>query len=115
MISFFSLCYQLTGKDTEHCISHDLVIVKLAARGLLLSDLKLILSNLSDCQQYVKMNPIQINFMKIISSVPQSPILGPIYFNLSIKDLFFFTEIFFPSMILPTIIRYQLGKRFLNW
>ena len=41
---------QLTGKDTEHCISHDFVIVKLAARGLFLSDLKLILSNSSDCQ-----------------------------------------------------------------
>ena len=32
------------------------------------------------------------NYQKIISSVPQESILGPIFFNLSINDLFFFVS-----------------------
>ena len=36
------------------CILHDLVIAKLAAYSLSLSDLKLMLSYLSHCQQCVK-------------------------------------------------------------
>ena len=73
-------------------ISHDLIIAKLAADGVSLSDLKLTLSHLSDRQQCVKINNIDSNFIKIISPVPQGSILRPILFNLSINDLFSFIE-----------------------
>ena len=68
------------------------MIAKLAACGLSLSNLKLILSYLSDCQLCIKLSNIQSKFIKISSSVSESSILGQIYFNFSINDLFFFTK-----------------------
>ena len=60
--------------------------------NLSLSDLKLIISYLSDRQQCVKINNIHSNFIEVISSVPQGSVLGPIFFKPSINDLFFFVE-----------------------
>ena len=69
-----------------------MIIAKLAADGVCLSDLKLILSHLSKRQQCVEINNIHSNFMKVISAVLQGSILEPILCNFSINDLFFFTE-----------------------
>ena len=43
-------------------------------------------------KQYVKINNTYSDYNEIISGVPQSSILEPFLFNLSINDLFFFIE-----------------------
>ena len=51
-----------------------------------------IYSYLSNQKQCVRINNKFSNYQKIILSVPQGSILGPIFFNLSINDLFFFVS-----------------------
>ena len=72
------------------CIPHDLLIAKLAAYGLSEEALMYILSYLSNRKQCVRINDTYSEFENIIMGVPQGSILGPLLFNLSIKDLFFF-------------------------
>ena len=49
-----------------------------------------ILSYLSNRKQCVRINDTYSEFENIITGVPQGSILGPLSFNLSINDLFFF-------------------------
>ena len=72
------------------CIPHDLLIAKLAAYGLSEEALMYILSYLSNRKQCVRINDTYSEFEYIITGVPQGSILGPLLFNLSINDLFFF-------------------------
>ena len=71
------------------CIAHDLLIAKLAAYGFSDTALRYIYSYLSNRKQCVRINNTYSSYQKIISGVPQGSILGPIFFNLSINDLFF--------------------------
>ena len=71
-------------------IPHDLLIAKLAARGLSKEALIYILSYLSNRKQCVRINDTYSEFENIITGVPQGSILGPLLFNLSINDLLFF-------------------------
>ena len=74
------------------CISLDLIIAKLAAYGLDDTALKLVFSYLNNRQQCVGINNTYSNFEDIISGVPQGSIVGPLLFDFSINDLFFFIE-----------------------
>ena len=74
------------------CIPHDMIIAKLAAYGFKRETLRLIYSYLKGRKQCVKINNAYSDYNEIISGVPQGSILGPVYFNLSINDLFFFIE-----------------------
>ena len=74
------------------CIAHDLLIAKLAAYGFSDTALRYVYSYLSNQKQCVRINNMYSNYQKIISGVPQGSISGPIVFNLSINDLFFFVS-----------------------
>ena len=75
------------------CIPLDLIIAELEAYGIQRVTLRLIYSYLKGSKQYVKINNTYSDYNEIISGVPQSSILGPILFNFSINDLFFFIDI----------------------
>ena len=72
------------------CIPQDLLIAKLAAYDLSEEALMYILSCLSNSKQCVRINDTYSEFENIITGVAQGSILGPLLFNLSINDLFFF-------------------------
>ena len=74
------------------CISHDLIIAKLAAYSLDDTTLQLILSYLKNRKQCVRINNTYSNFENIITGVPQGSIVGPLLFDFSINDLFFFIQ-----------------------
>ena len=74
------------------CISHDLIIAKLAAYGLDDTALQLIFSYLKNRKHCVRINNTYSNFENIITGVPQGWIVGPLLFDFSINDLFFFIE-----------------------
>ena len=54
--------------------------------------LKLIFSYLKNRKQCVRINNTYSNFENIITGVPQGSIVGPLLFDFSINDLFFFIE-----------------------
>ena len=72
------------------CIPHDLIIAKLSAYNFSDEALSYIYSYLTNRRQCVHINNIHSQLETIISGVPQGSNLGPILFNLSINDLFFF-------------------------
>ena len=72
------------------CIPHDLIIAKLSAYNFSDGALSYIYSYLTNRRQRVRINNTHSQLEAIISGVPQGSILGPILFNLSINDLFFF-------------------------
>ena len=71
------------------CISHDLLIAKLAAYGFHLNALRLLHSYLSDRYQRVRVNSNYSSWSGIICGVLQGSILGPLLFNIYLSDLFF--------------------------
>ena len=74
------------------CLAHDLLIAKLVAYGFSDTALRYIYWYLSNRKQCVRINNKFSNYQKIISGVPQGSILGPIFFNLSTNDIFFFVS-----------------------
>ena len=73
-----------------HCIAHNLLIAKFAAYDFSNTALRYVYSYLYNRKQCVRINNAYSNYQKIISGVPQGSIFGPIFFKLSINDLFFF-------------------------
>ena len=63
------------------CISHDLIIAKLAAYNIDDTALKLIFSYLKNRKQCVRINNTYSNFENIITGVPQGSIVGPLLFD----------------------------------
>ena len=72
------------------CTPHDLIIAKLSAYNFSDEALSYTYSYLTNRRQCVRINNTHSQLETIISGAPQGSILGPILFNLSINDLFFF-------------------------
>ena len=74
------------------CLPHDLIIEKLKAYGLTEQSCQLMHSYLSGRKQRVKLGNCISNWQNIIKGVPQGSILGPLIFNISMNDIFYFLE-----------------------
>ena len=71
------------------CISHDLLIVKLSAYGFNRNAPKLIYDYFSDRSQKTKVGSSFSAYLDIIYGIPQGSMLGPLLFNIDLRDLVF--------------------------
>ena len=74
------------------CLPHELLIAKLSAYGIKKKTLKLFYSYLKDRKQAVNIKGKLSLFLEILAGVPQGSILGPILFNIFLKDFIFIFE-----------------------
>ena len=73
-------------------MKHDLLIAKLGANGFQKDTLSFMKIYLTKSLQRVSLNSNFSAWKRIISGVPQGSILGPLLFNISLNDFFFFIE-----------------------
>ena len=76
------------------CPDHELLIAKLKPHHFSLLELKLVNDYLSNRKQRKKINGSHSSLQENISEVPESSILEPLFFIISLIDLFFIIEDF---------------------
>jgi hypothetical protein len=74
------------------CLPHDLLIAKLSAYGVDFKSLCLIHSYLSNRFHRVRLGNIFSKWLSVKLGVPQGSILGPLFFNTFLNDMFFFIQ-----------------------
>jgi hypothetical protein len=72
------------------CLPHDLLLAKFEAYGLSGRAVELLRSYLSNRQQQIKLGSTTSVWEDIVKGVPQGSILGPLFFNVFINDIFYF-------------------------
>ena len=75
-----------------NCLSHGLLIAKFEAYGISKSGFNLLLSYLSNRKQQTTVNSSYSGWYEKTRGKPQESILGQLFFNLFINDLFLFVE-----------------------
>ena len=73
------------------CLSHNLIVAKLYACGLLIELLKLISNYSADRKQRVKINDQLSSWLDIVVGVPQERVLGPLLLNIFLCFVFVMT------------------------
>ena len=74
------------------CLNHNFSIAKLAAYGFEDSALDFIFNYLKERKQRTKVGDSYSSWRELKYGVPQGTILGPLFFNTIIKDIFFFID-----------------------
>ena len=74
------------------CKPHELLIAKLKAYVVQDQSIKMIKSYLSDREQRVRIGNVHSSWKTTIKGAPQGSVLGPIFFNVFINNIFYFTK-----------------------
>ena len=70
-------------------LPHDIIIAKLNAYGFDMKALNFIYDYLRNCKQRTKIDHAYSSWQNILYGVPQGLILGPLFFNIDLCDIFF--------------------------